>query len=97
MVEHDRRERSVALPRMRMPGREGLAEHDRAGGHRHGDRQEQERVRAEETLPQVPKARHGRSIGPERGNSGRFGYENGMSGGRIPRPREKSGDSGGRT
>jgi hypothetical protein len=95
MVEHDRRERSVALPRIRMPGREGLAEHDRTRGHRHGDRQKQERVRAEETLPQLPEARHGCSIGPECGNSGRFRYESGMNGARIPLARDGSGESGG--
>jgi len=80
-----------------MPGRDGLSERDRTGGHRDGNRQEQECVRAEETPPQVPEARHGGSIGPERGNSGRFRYESGMNGARIPRAREKRGDSGGRT
>jgi hypothetical protein len=93
--EDDRRVRSVALARVRVPGRERLVKHDRAGGHRDGDCQEQECVRAEKTLPQLPEARHGGSIGPECRNSGRFRYESGMNGARIPLAREENGYAGG--
>lgn len=78
-----------------MPGRDCLVEDDRAGRNGARDGQEQERVRAEETLPQLPEARHGGSIGQERRNPGRFRYESGMNAARIPPAREEDGYPGG--
>jgi hypothetical protein len=80
-----------------MPGRDALPEDDRARGSGERDREQKECACSENTAPQMLEARHGRYIGGECRNWGWFRYETGMKGARIPQPREKSGDSGGRT
>jgi hypothetical protein len=77
-----------------MPGRNLVAEGDRPGGKRKRHRQEKEGVRPEKA-PQKVEARHGRTIGTDRGNSERFRYETGMSGAKIPLQGEKNGHSKG--
>jgi hypothetical protein len=66
-----------------MPGRNLVGESDRPGGERKGHRQEEEGMHAEET-PQMPQTRHGRTIGGDRGNPGRFRYDTRMNGAKIP-------------
>lgn len=73
-----------------MAGSNLVAEGDRPGGKRKRYRQQEEGVRAEKT-PQKVEARHGRTIGTDCGNRGRFRYETRMSGSKIPLQGEKNG------
>ena len=73
-----------------MRGRNLVGNRDRSGGKRKRHRQKEERVRTEKTT-QMGQARHGRTIGSNRGNPGRFRYETRMSGPKIPLQGEKHG------
>ena len=94
VTQDDRRERSACPVRLRMARRNLVCEQDCAGGQRKGDPQEEEGVRAEKT-PQMPETRHGRTIGGDCRNSGRFRYESRMNDGRIPESRDRIGQPGG--